>query len=88
MKTLTSSTLQFQQEIRTSIKNLETQVSQFANTVGRMEAQGCCKLPSQTVTNPKENVSAITLREENQLEEVHKKVASDKDEENGKNIFR
>ena len=34
--------------------------------------------------NPKENVSAITLRGEKQLEEVHKKVASDKDEENGK----
>ena len=34
--------------------------------------------------NPKENVSAITLRGGKQLEEVHKKVASDKDEENGK----
>ena len=49
-----------------------------------MEAQGSSKLPSQTVTNLKENVSAITLRGGKQFEEIHKKVASDKDEENGK----
>ena len=62
VKTLALSTLQFQQEIRTSIKNLETQVSQLANTVGRLEAQGSGKLPSQIVMNPKENMTAITLR--------------------------
>ena len=64
VKTLTSSTLQFQQETTTSIKNLEIQVSQLANSVGRIENQGLGKLPPQTVTNPKENVSAITLRGE------------------------
>ena len=49
-----------------------------------MEAQGSGKLPAQIVTNPNENVSAITLRGGKQLEEVHKKVASGKDEENVK----
>ena len=49
-----------------------------------MEAQGSDKLPSQIVMNPNKNVSAITLRGGKQLEEVHKKIASDKDEENGK----
>ena len=82
VKTLASRTLQFQQETRTSIKNLETQVSQLANLVGRMEAQGSGKLPSLTVTNIKENVSTITLRRGKQLEEVHKKVASEKEEDN------
>ena len=56
----------------------------MANLVGRMEAQGSGKLSSQIVTNPKENISAITLRGEKQLEEVHKKITSDKDEENRK----
>ncbi|KAK8556953.1 hypothetical protein V6N12_003342 [Hibiscus sabdariffa] len=35
-------------------------VERLAQTVGRLESQG--KLPSQTETNPRENVSAITLR--------------------------
>ena len=84
VKTLASSTLQFQQETRTSIKNLKTQVSQLANSVGRMEAQGSGKLPLQTVTNPNENVNAITLRGRKQLADVHKKVASEKEEESVK----
>ena len=62
VKTLASSTFQFQQETRTSIKNLETQVSQLANIVERMETQGSGKLPSQTVVDLKEIVSVITLR--------------------------
>ncbi|KAK9006939.1 hypothetical protein V6N11_019269 [Hibiscus sabdariffa] len=39
---------------------MEKQMSQFAKTLGRLESQG--RLPSQTETNRKENVSAITLR--------------------------
>ena len=49
VKTLPSSTLQFQLETRMSIKNFETQVSQLANMVRRMEAQGSGKLPSQAI---------------------------------------
>ena len=64
VKTLASNTLQFQQETRTSIKNLETQVSQLAKILGRLEAQGLGKLPSQNMINPKENVTVITLKGE------------------------
>ncbi|XP_052171559.1 uncharacterized protein LOC127787541 [Diospyros lotus] len=50
------------QETRTSIKQLENQISQLATSVSRLKAQGYGELPSQTVVNPRENVSAITLR--------------------------
>jgi hypothetical protein len=47
---------------------LENQVSQLATTVGRLKAQGSRKLPSQTIVNPRENVSAITLRSGKEVE--------------------
>ena len=50
------------------MKNMETQVSQLANTVGRLEAKGSGKLPSQTVVKQRENVIAITLRSRKKLE--------------------
>ena len=81
MKTLVSSTLQFHNKTRTSIRNLENQVSQLANTVGGMEAQGSGKLPSQNVMNLKANVSAITLRRGKQLDEMPRKVTKAHDEE-------
>ncbi|KAL5547201.1 hypothetical protein UlMin_006888 [Ulmus minor] len=40
--------------------------------VGKLEAQGSGKLPSQTVINPKENASAISLRSGKTLDEAHK----------------
>ena len=52
----------------------------MANSVGRREAQGSGKLPSQTV-NPNENVNAITLRGGKQLEDVSRKVANEKEED-------
>ncbi|KAL5573539.1 hypothetical protein UlMin_023136 [Ulmus minor] len=59
---LTNSTLQFQNDTKTHLKSIESQFSQLATTVGRLEAQGSGKLSSQTVINPKENTSAISLR--------------------------
>ena len=49
-----------------------------------MEAQGSGKLSSQIVTNPKANVSEITLRGGKQLEDVHKKVVNEKEEDKAK----
>ena len=46
--------------------------------MGRLEVQGSSKLPSQIVINPKENVSAISLRSGRQLDERARKEA-DKD---------
>ncbi|XP_071728296.1 uncharacterized protein [Rutidosis leptorrhynchoides] len=62
VKSLALNTQQFQQETGTSIQNLENQIGQLATSVNRLESQASNKLPSQTVTNPKQNVSAITLR--------------------------
>ncbi|KAL0423830.1 UNVERIFIED_CONTAM: hypothetical protein Sradi_0917800 [Sesamum radiatum] len=66
MKILVANTQQFQQETRASIQNLESQVSQLASSVSRLESQG--KLPSQTFINPKQNVSAITVCSEKELQ--------------------
>ncbi|KAL0320090.1 UNVERIFIED_CONTAM: hypothetical protein Sradi_5270500 [Sesamum radiatum] len=44
---------------------LESQMSQLASSVSRLESQG--KLPSQTVINPKQNASAIVLRSGKEL---------------------
>ncbi|KAL2252442.1 UNVERIFIED_CONTAM: hypothetical protein Sindi_0038900 [Sesamum indicum] len=64
MKALTQ---QFQQQTQASIQNLESQISQLASSVGKLESQG--KLPSQSVINPRQNVSAITLRSGKELQE-------------------
>ncbi|XP_052621445.1 uncharacterized protein LOC128127117 [Lactuca sativa] len=60
VKSLATSTQSFQQETKASIKSLEQQVSQLAQSVSKMESQG--KLTSQTEKNPKHNACAITLR--------------------------
>ena len=46
VKMLATNTLQFQQETRSSIQNLEKQMSQLATSMGKLEAQGSGKLPS------------------------------------------
>ncbi|KAL5559707.1 hypothetical protein UlMin_035918 [Ulmus minor] len=79
---LTNSTLQFQNDTKSHLKSIESQFSQLAITVGRLEAQGSGKLPSQTVINPKENASAISLRSGKILDEAHKKpikISEEKD---------
>ncbi|KAL0319753.1 UNVERIFIED_CONTAM: hypothetical protein Sradi_5236800 [Sesamum radiatum] len=65
MKALITNTQQFQQDTRSSIQNLESQVSQLASSVSCLESPG--KLPSQTVINPKQNASAIVLRSGKEL---------------------
>ncbi|KAJ9567080.1 hypothetical protein OSB04_003046 [Centaurea solstitialis] len=67
VKNLATNTLQFQQKTEASIQNLGAQMTQLATSVSRLESQG--KLPSQTETNPKQNVSAIALRSGKELEE-------------------
>jgi len=62
-------------------------MSQLASTVSRLESQG--KLPSQTIVNPKQNVSEITLRSEKELEE-HTQVRKtpNRDEETEKEVLQ
>jgi hypothetical protein len=58
--TLQQNAMSFQQEIRSSIHNLEKQMGQVASSVGKLEAQMNGKLPSQAL-NPKKNISVIML---------------------------
>ncbi|XP_073138043.1 uncharacterized protein [Henckelia pumila] len=68
VQNLATNTLAFQQDTRTSIQNLNTQMGQLAAAISKLEAQNSSRLPSQTVVNPKENVSAITLRSGKELQ--------------------
>ena len=72
VKTLSTNTIQFQQETKASIKNLEAQIGQMASTLSQIQARDSGKLPSQTIVNPRENVNAITLRSGKQLETPQK----------------
>ena len=69
------------QTTESSIKNLEKQVGQMAEAITRNEARSSGNLPSQTVVNPKENVSALTLRSGRQVQPkpalVPKEISSD-----------
>lgn len=67
VRSLATSTQQFQNDTKASISNLENQVSQLASSLNRLETQG--KLPSQTVINPKQNANAITLRNGKELQD-------------------
>ena len=55
------------QATTSSIKNLETQMGQMAKAITRIDAQTSGNLPSQMVVNPRENISAVTLRSGKQL---------------------
>ncbi|XP_071916696.1 uncharacterized protein [Coffea arabica] len=81
VKSLATNTQQFQQETKTSIHNLENQMSQLASTVNRLESQLSGKLPSQTIVNPKQNASAITLRSGKELPEPSKRISEQAIEE-------
>ena len=61
-------TKQFQQEARANIQSLDNQMGQMATAISRLEAQSLRKLPSQTVVNPRENASAIVLRNGKEIE--------------------
>ncbi|XP_073119973.1 uncharacterized protein [Henckelia pumila] len=68
VQNLATNTLAFQQDTRKSIQNLNTQMGQLAAAISKLEAQNSSRLPSQTVVNPKDNVSAITLRSGKELQ--------------------
>ncbi|XP_051146219.1 uncharacterized protein LOC127261841 isoform X2 [Andrographis paniculata] len=67
VKSIASDFLQFQQETRTSIKNLEDQMSQVVKEVRKMKKRERGKLPAQTRMYPN-NVSSMILRSGKELE--------------------
>ncbi|XP_073315872.1 uncharacterized protein [Primulina huaijiensis] len=84
VQSLAENTQKFQQETRASIQKLSTQVGQLATSIHKLEAQNLGNLSSQTVVNPRENVSAITLRncKELDVQEIEVQASAKQNEEN------
>ncbi|XP_073063951.1 uncharacterized protein [Primulina eburnea] len=84
VKALAENTKKFQQKTRASIQNLSTQVGQLATSIHKLEAKNLCNIPSQTAVNPRENVSAITLRncKELDVQEIGVQASIKQKEEN------
>ncbi|RDY01985.1 hypothetical protein CR513_14615, partial [Mucuna pruriens] len=64
---LSSSNMQFQQNMTTTIQDLKMQIGQLANTVSELQSVGSSNLPSQTILNSRGNASAVTLRSGKEL---------------------
>ena len=56
-------------------------MSQLVSAFNRWESQGSGNLPSQTIINPKQNASAITLRNGKELLEPSKRISEQAIEE-------
>ncbi|KAL0378595.1 UNVERIFIED_CONTAM: hypothetical protein Sradi_3165000 [Sesamum radiatum] len=69
------------QETRASLQHLGNQMSQLATSVSQLAAQASGKLPSQTEANPRENVSAMTLRSGKELQPTEPILTKGKGEE-------
>ncbi|XP_073121745.1 uncharacterized protein [Henckelia pumila] len=67
VKDIATNTLNFQQETRASIQNLNTHMGQLATAINKLEEQHSNTFPSQTIPNLRENASAITLRNGKEL---------------------
>ncbi|KAL8556431.1 hypothetical protein ACS0TY_004032 [Phlomoides rotata] len=80
VRVIATSTLQFQQDIQWSIKNLENQVNQLTTTINHFESQYGGELSYQPEANLM-NVSTMTLRRGKELEEPTKSVEKPKIEE-------
>ncbi|XP_074315891.1 uncharacterized protein LOC141652196 [Silene latifolia] len=72
IRALTLSVTQDRADNKQNFKNLENQVSHQAHAINRLEARDSNALPSQTMVNPRENVSAVSLRNGRQLVEIEK----------------
>ncbi|XP_057453439.1 uncharacterized protein LOC130745282 [Lotus japonicus] len=70
LKQMTAQNMQFQQDTRSSIQNLTTQIGQMATSINQLQSQNSDKLPFQTVVNPR-NVSAIILRSGKKIDADH-----------------
>nr|XP_027097561.1 uncharacterized protein LOC113717107 [Coffea arabica] len=86
VKSLADSTCQmrqdlqrFQQKTRTSIRNLEAQMSQLASSMSNLES-GKKKLSSQVIPNPKENANAMILRNGKEVQSSKSEAAGEEDE--------
>ncbi|XP_051148712.1 uncharacterized protein LOC127263641 [Andrographis paniculata] len=79
MKTMAANTIQFQQDTRASIQNLESRVEQIVADLCHVKERETGKWPSQPERNPK-NVSAMTLRTGKMVGAPEPIIPKDKDE--------
>ncbi|XP_074297391.1 uncharacterized protein LOC141628111 [Silene latifolia] len=79
IRALSLSVTQDRADNKQNFKNLENQVSQLATAVNPSEAKHFGALPSQTVENPRKNVSAVSFRNGRQLVEVEKPKSKSKE---------
>ncbi|XP_026433617.1 uncharacterized protein LOC113331047 [Papaver somniferum] len=81
---------QFQQKYEMAMRDVQNQVSQLANDINLLKAQGSGKIPSQPL-NHKENVNAIELRSGKQVkqpttsQETHGLVLEQEEDETAPN---
>ncbi|RDY10044.1 hypothetical protein CR513_05495, partial [Mucuna pruriens] len=66
-QSVSSSNMQFQENMTATIQDLKTQIGQLANTVSQLQSAGSSNLPSQSIPNPRRNVGVITLRSGKEL---------------------
>ncbi|RDX84774.1 hypothetical protein CR513_34123, partial [Mucuna pruriens] len=64
---MSSSNMQFEHNMNATIQDLNTQIGQLANTMSHLQPTESSNLPSQTIPNPRGNVSALTLRSRKEL---------------------
>jgi len=67
VKQMATNSLQFQQNVYSTIQDLQTQIGQLVTTVNHLQSQGSTQLPTQPVINPT-NVSAISVRSGKQVQ--------------------
>ncbi|PPE02779.1 hypothetical protein GOBAR_DD00194 [Gossypium barbadense] len=68
------------QALETVVKQLQTRASSADVNLGNFQAQVDNRLPSQSVANPRDNVSAVTLRSGKELRPILKKVQNSNEE--------
>ncbi|RDX94721.1 hypothetical protein CR513_22857, partial [Mucuna pruriens] len=57
-QSVSSSNMQFQENMTATIQDLKTQIGQLANTVSQLQSAGSSNLPSQSIPNPRGNASS------------------------------
>ncbi|RDY05002.1 hypothetical protein CR513_11205, partial [Mucuna pruriens] len=66
-QSISSSNMQFQQNTTATIQDLKMQIGKLANSVSQLQSADSSNLPSQTISNPRGNASAVILRSDKEL---------------------
>ncbi|PON48995.1 hypothetical protein TorRG33x02_318890, partial [Trema orientale] len=70
-KVMTTSTITFPQETKSTFKDLETQISQFASAMKQLQVEKSIQQPFLTLYSYKKNVSALMYRSCNMMEDTY-----------------